>query len=176
MTAKLLLHTNEVPTAKQVDPALENRLMFLEWCSTIPAAERDPKLREKLVAEGPGWLVRCLEAYKQVCLDLGKGATEEEALRLPQSVLDAVAAYRDDMDMVQRWLDETCHVGRGARCRRADAWRSWTDWSKENRVPRGKQQVFYSTLKGKGFEERSIDGFAMLDGLSIQTREVEIDV
>lgn len=176
MTAKLLLHTNEVPTAKQVDPAMENRLMFLEWCSTIPPEERDPKLREKLVAEGPGWLNRCLEAYEAVCQELGKqDGTEEKALKMPKSVLDAVAQYRDDMDMVQRWIEECCAVGVNERVRRSDVWRSWTDWCKENRIGRGKQQVFWSQLRGKGLEEVASMGNVYIKGLSLQEREIVVD-
>src|SRR5205807_8085592 len=51
---KLIIAGNHKPGLRSVDEAIRRRLFLVPFTVTIPASERDPRLREKLRAESPG--------------------------------------------------------------------------------------------------------------------------
>jgi putative DNA primase/helicase len=52
---KLVIAGNHRPTLRTVDEAIRRRLNLIPFTVTIPPAERDPELTEKLKAEWPSW-------------------------------------------------------------------------------------------------------------------------
>jgi len=101
-THKLLMVTNNRPRVKENSEAAWRRLPLVPFTVTIPLAERDPKLLEKLRTEGPGILALCVQA----CLEW-----QREGLRAPRAVSAATHEYRAEEDIIGRWIEERCHVG-----------------------------------------------------------------
>jgi putative DNA primase/helicase len=68
-TFKLFVAGNHKPALRGVDEAIRRRMHLIPFLVTIPAAERDPELGEKLKAEWPGilaWMIDgCLDWQRQ---------------------------------------------------------------------------------------------------------------
>jgi hypothetical protein len=81
---KLVIAGNHKPSLRSVDEAIRRRFHLIPFAVTVPEAERDPDLAEKLKEEWPGvlaWLIKgCLE-------------WQAEGLQPPQAVRAATEAY-----------------------------------------------------------------------------------
>lgn len=65
-TAKHLFSANQLPDAETDDEAFYRRVLLVPFPSTVPRAERDPHLDEKLQAEQPGILNWMLEGLQRL--------------------------------------------------------------------------------------------------------------
>ncbi len=63
---KLIIAGNHKPSLRSVDEAIRRRLHLIPFTVTIPLAERDPKLSEKLREEWPGVLKWALAGTHRV--------------------------------------------------------------------------------------------------------------
>ena len=81
---------------------MRRRLNLLPFTVTIPEAERDPELFEKLKAEWPGILQWAIEG----CINW-----QRERLNPPTVVRDATEDYLATEDLVARWIGECCTTG-----------------------------------------------------------------
>lgn len=100
-THKLLIRGNHKPAITGTDEGIWRRLRLVPFTVQIPAEEQDRELLTKLEAELPGilrWAV-------QGCRDWLQGG-----LAAPAVVADAVAKYREDADVLGRFIDEHCIV------------------------------------------------------------------
>ena len=99
---KLWLGTNHRPHVKGTDLAIWRRIRLIPFTVTIPPAERDPELKDKLKAELPGilrWAVLgCLEWQRR-------------RLDPPDAVRLATADYRKAEDQLGRFVEECCETG-----------------------------------------------------------------
>ena len=80
---KLVIAGNHKPGLRSVDEAIRRRFHLLPFVVTIPSAERDPDLRNKLRAEWPGILTWMIEG----CLEW-----QDKGLLPPAAVLNATDA------------------------------------------------------------------------------------
>jgi putative DNA primase/helicase len=108
----LLIAGNHKPGLRSVDEAIRRRFHLIPFNVTIPRAERDERLSEKLGIEWPGilaWMIR------------GAMEWQQQGLAPPSSVLAATDAYLDAQDAFGAWLSE--------RTERSDpdAWTSTTE-------------------------------------------------
>ena len=112
---------------RSVDEAIRRRLHLILLCVTIPEAERDARLSEKLRSEFPGILRWAIQG----CLDWQRLG----GLFPPQLVLDATASHLAAEDAIARWLEERCslEVGRWVSSSALFAdWKRWCQASGEN--------------------------------------------
>ncbi len=96
---KLWLATNHRPSVRGTDHAIWRRLRLIPFSVTIPEAERDLKLLDKLKNELPGILRWCVEG----CLDW-----QSHGLATPATIRDATASYRDDEDQLASFIKDCC--------------------------------------------------------------------
>ena len=99
---ELFISTNHLPEIDGADAALTRRLLLIPFETVIPEKERDPDLKEKLLAEAPAILNWLIEG----CL-----AWQKDGLNPTNCVRQAVEAYRADSDPVGAWIEECCEVG-----------------------------------------------------------------
>jgi putative DNA primase/helicase len=96
---KIWLATNFKPIIRGNDDAIWRRLRLVPFNQQFKGSKRDSTLSEKLKAELPGilaWAVRgCLEWRR-------------DGLGRPQTVVTATIAYREESDLVGRFLSERC--------------------------------------------------------------------
>jgi P4 family phage/plasmid primase-like protien len=105
-TFKLMIAGNHKPRLRSVDEAMRRRFHLIPFAVTIPEADRDKDLSEKLKPEWPAilrWMVDgCLK-------------WQEIGLSPPQAVIDATAAYLETEDTIATWIEERCECGKNYR-------------------------------------------------------------
>jgi len=140
---KLVIVGNHKPSLRTVDEAIRRRIHLVPFIVTIPEAERDKELFDKLKPERPGilqWAVNgCLEWQKT-------------GLAPPKVVLDATAKYLADEDSFAHWIDEECVTGKGLQRSARDLWGSYKAWCDLNNEHAGAQKSFGQELEKRGFD------------------------
>ena len=99
---KLVIAGNHKPAIRNIDEAMRRRLHMIPFTVTIPPAERDKTLTDRLLAERDGILAWAVEG----CLDW-----QRVGLKPPRAVLAATEEYFDDEDAIGRWISEACVKG-----------------------------------------------------------------
>ncbi len=98
---KLTIGGNHAPDIRGMDDGIWRRLMIVPFDEQIPKAERDPRIVDKMLTEGPGilnWLVA------------GAIAWLEQGLAPPSQVSSATDDLRQDADPYGKFLTEACIV------------------------------------------------------------------
>jgi putative DNA primase/helicase len=160
-THALHLSTNHKPEIRGTDAAIWRRIRLMPWAVTIPPAEQDRELPEKLRAELPGvlaWIVRgCLE-------------WQREGLRAPEEVRQATRAYRAEMDVLAAFLADCCLRGEDEEAFAGELWGAWKRWCEETGEQAGSQKRFGGRLAERGFlnHRDSKTGRKVWSGLSLR--------
>lgn len=118
---KLALLTNHKPEIRGTDSGIWRRIRLIPFTVTIPPAEQDKELAEKLRAELPGilkWMV------------VGCLAWQREGLDPPQSICEATAAYRSEMDVIGTFLADCTTVDEHASMPVFVVFRAYEAWAK----------------------------------------------
>ena len=102
---KLVIAGNHKPGLKSVDEAIRRRFHLIPFKVTIPEAEMDLALGEKLKKEWPGILAWAVKG----CL-----GWQAMGLKPSASVLQATADYLEAEDSCALWLEESCECDRPA--------------------------------------------------------------
>jgi len=118
----LALVTNHPPKVSADDPAVWRRLRKVDFGVTIPEAEQDGHLDDKLREAADAVLTWAVEGWRDF-LDRG------ERLDEPEPVTAATAAYQVANDAVGRFLTECCYLSPDARVRVSDLMSRWRRWS-----------------------------------------------
>lgn len=98
VTCKIWMATNYEPVIRGNDKGIWRRIVKIPVPTDFTGRE-DKDLREKLMKELPqilGWLVEGYEMY------------QKEGLEQPDTIKQATADYRKEMDITQQWIDEYC--------------------------------------------------------------------
>jgi putative DNA primase/helicase len=98
---KLWLATNHLPKVKGNDKATWNRVIVLPFTVTIPKADQDKHLLDKLRDELPGVLRWAVDG----CLAWQRNGLGESA-----TIKSASTGYRKSMDTVGRFIESACMV------------------------------------------------------------------
>ena len=159
---KLVIAGNHKPRIKSVDEAIRRRFNLVPFNVTIPEAERDIRLGEKLKTEWPGILRWMIDG----CIDWQEGG-----LCPPKCVLDATAEYLEGEDSMAAWLHECCEVKpekADSSTALYDSWKAWADRSGEYGVS---QREFSQKLSSRGFEKKKTRTGARFIGLALLSQQ-----
>jgi putative DNA primase/helicase len=154
---KLVILANAKPGIRVVDEAIRRRIHLIEFPVTIPEAERDHSLPEKLKAEAGGILAWAIAG----CLDW-----QTRGLQPPDSILAKTATYLDREDVIAEWISECCRlVGQTSL---SDAHASYREWAERTGHLVIGRNTFGDQLEARGIsrvETRS--RVRVFNGLSI---------
>lgn len=118
--AKIWIAANQVPNLKSADEAMRRRLHIIQFPKTIPHADRDEKLRDKLVREYPAILQWMIDG----CL-----AWQVSGMRIPHEVRSATNEYIQGEDAIGSWLLECCEVHPDSTADTPLAYASFKAWA-----------------------------------------------
>ena len=160
---KLLIAGNHKPGLRGVDEAIRRRLHLIPFVVTIPEAERDKDLPEKLKAEWPGilrWAIDgCLE-WQRVGLDP------------PTAVRQATEAYLAAEDAFAQWLDERCCYDPIYSERSGALFANFKAWAEAAGEYVGSHKRFSQNLEDRGFiRDRDEAGQRIFRGLALRPAE-----
>jgi putative DNA primase/helicase len=122
-TWKLWLAANHKPTIRGTDLAIWRRIPLIPFTVTIGEDEIDRQLPKKLEAEAPGilaWAVR------------GCAEWQQQGLNPPEAVKDASQGYRQEMDVVGRFITDCCIEHASARIAKAELFQAYKTWCEAN--------------------------------------------
>jgi putative DNA primase/helicase len=144
-TFKIFMPVNHKPTIQGTDHGIWRRIKLIPFGVTIPRAEQDPRLPEKLRDELPGilaWLVRgCLR-------------WQREGLGEPAVVTAATNTYKDEMDTLAAFLSDRCVIEAGAEEGATALFNAYKAWCADANETAGTQKVFGGKLGERGFEKQ----------------------
>lgn len=148
-THKTILTTNHKPIVRGTDEGIWRRLHLIPFIETIPPTERDPHFRERvLVQERSGILNWALQ---------GLGAYQERGLDPPAIVKDATNEYREDMDIIGRWIEEQCIRDAASKVATAALYADYADWARDEIGFSISVIQFGRDLASRGFEKVRLD-------------------
>jgi putative DNA primase/helicase len=144
-THKVLMACNHKPQIKGTDNAIWRRIRLVPFTETIPPAEQDKHLPDKLRAEKAGILRWALEG----CRDWRR-----EGLQAPEEVRKATGSYRAEMDVLGAFLRECCILDAESNVAAKDLYAAYKLWCGENGERPETQRKFGSRLTERGGFER----------------------
>ncbi len=155
----LIIAGNHRPAFRNVDPALKRRLHLVPFTVTIPKAEQDEGLKDRLqTEEADGILAWALEG----CL-----AWQRDGLTPPAGVVAATEDYLDAEDVFGQWLAECCVVGPGHWARAGALYAAFTRWKTARGEGVPSQRKFAGMLVDRGMtRDRTMAGRIVL-GLAL---------
>jgi putative DNA primase/helicase len=161
-THKLWLATNHKPEIRGTDNAIWRRIRLIPWDVTVPQAERDRKLPEKLRAELPGILAWCIRG----CLEW-----QSKGLKPPEEVRQATREYRAEMDVLAAFVADCCERGNDEKAYAGELWKAWQRWCDETGEQAGTQKRFGGRLSERGFlnHRDSRTGRKVWSGVSLRS-------
>jgi putative DNA primase/helicase len=157
-TFKVFLAVNHKPVVRGTDHAIWRRIRLVPFEVTIPDAEQDKALPEKLESERAGLLRWAVEG----CL-----AWQREGLEPPKAVTEATADYRDEMDAVGAFLDECCTRDPGAETTAARLFERYSEWCEEHSEKPMSKIELGARLAEKGFTRGRTKAGRFWRGLSV---------
>ena len=147
LEGKLWLASNHRPVVRGTDHAMWRRIRLIPFTVTIPEAERDPHLVEKLRGEYQGILRWAVDG----CL-----AWQREGLNAPNAVRVATEDYRAEQDVLGGFLEESCLVGEGLHVSTADLYRAYKDWCDGTGERPMRQRDLGLRLRERGFRPERV--------------------
>lgn len=142
---KLLIAGNHKPSLRSVDEAIRRRLHLIPFSVTIPPAERDPSLADKLRDEWPAILAWMIEG----CVEW-----QRDGLMVPSAVQAATAQYIESEDAFGLWLGECVQRRETAYELTADLFASWKTWADRAGEHPGSLKRFSQTMIDRGIEAK----------------------
>lgn len=142
---KLWMMTNHKPPIKGTDKGIWRRLRLVPFTVSIPKAEQDRELANKLKAEYPAilaWMIDGLKEWRRI------------GLSPPAAVIEASEQYRQEMDTFAEFLDDRCSVTSIGTAQNGDVYASYTEWAKDNGLRPRSHMWMTSELKKRGFVQR----------------------
>jgi putative DNA primase/helicase len=163
-TFKIFLLANHKPTVTGTDYAIWRRIKLVPWNVTVPLAERDRSLRQKLRREAPGIFNWMLAG----CLDWQSAGMQE-----PASIATATEAYRAESDPISEFIEDRCVTGDHYFVATGAAYSEFQSWESQQGVSTKDQshltQKAFGTRLGERFRrgrghrgERGYHGIGLL--------------
>lgn len=124
--ARLLFSCNEIPrNYGDRSDGFYRRLLIVRFDHSIPKAQRDPNLREKLFVEKNGILMWAVEGLKRLIAS-GYAFTETKATRAE------LQRYKVESNSVLLFVEECCVVEESAECAREELFQSYREYCNKN--------------------------------------------
>lgn len=160
---KIWLATNNKPRIDAYDQALWDRLCLI-FFGYRPEQE-DKYLSDKLEAELPGILNWAIEGFRLWQID---------GLEQPESIRAAAQEYRQEMDILQQFIDECCIKDTGCRVSAKEFHELYAKYSLDSGEKPLSQKALSGKLQEMGFNRaRSTGGRFYWEGIGILTDKSE---
>lgn len=148
---KIWMATNYKPVISGTDDGIWRRMAIIPFENQIPIEKVDKKLEFKLKQETAGILNWCIEGYQKWRLD---------GLGEPDVIEQQRHDYRTEMDIVARFIEETCDTtDKKAETKAKDLWEAFKSWVEEsNEYDKFSAKRFYMELEKLHEKKRKSDG------------------
>ncbi|WP_054030550.1 DNA primase family protein [Desulfatitalea tepidiphila] len=155
---KLFIAANHKPEIKGVDHGIWRRIHLIPFDVTIPPEEIDRDLPNTLQAELAGILAWAVQG----CLQW-----QVQGLNVPESIKNATARYRAEMDVVAEFINDCCRLtadNKTALAALYDVYKKWADDACQDVL--GKK-TFGNLMRQKGFIQSKSGGVRFWNGIEL---------
>lgn len=139
---KLFLMTNHRPRVRTADDGTWRRIFYVPFSVTIPEAQQDKGLRDKLRAELPGILAWAVRG----CLEWQQGGGGRAGLAAPDCVVNATREYREAEDVLAPFLADACVLEPGATVKKGDLYAAYQRWAERNKEAAEGSRTFHGRI------------------------------
>ena len=163
---KIWMGSNHLPGLRGMNYGNFRRQIILHFKATFDKETRVNGLDQMLFAEASGILNWMLEGLR-------KWHQNKLTVSLPQSILDARQEYRDEMDIVSRWFNESVDVvdSKGVVIKSLDFYANYREYAMQTgHRPKG-MRIWTQEMRSKGHEARKSNGVMKFIGYSLKTGE-----
>ena len=157
---KLWMTANHLPIIRGTDVGIWRRIRVIPFNVEIPEKKRDKHLRTKLADELPAILAWAMEG----CLEWQRHGLGHSA-----AVTEASAAYRQDMDVVQMYLDERTMRG-PYTVQASELYRDYVEWARAGNLYIMSSTKFGREI-GKRYPKDKTHSSNTYRGIALQARE-----
>lgn len=157
---KLMILGNHKPIIKGNDHGMWRRIRLIPFLRTFTSDERDPALLEKLKAEAPHILAWMVEG----CLDWQvRGLTD-----IPVTIQQATGEYREDQDLIGRWLSECCKLSPSSNALSTVLHNNYKEWCIISGLQAVSSIVLGRSLGERGFTKRKSNGNTVWQSIELK--------
>lgn len=146
----LFIAGNHQPAFRGIDEAIRARVVLVPFAQTIPKAERDPELPEKLKAEWPQilrWMIT------------GAIKWQERGLDVPESVQAASDDYLENEDTLGEFIEENITENSMGTATVAEVYARFERWQRDSGISQPwSRRAMSQALRERGFESARLSG------------------
>lgn len=143
-THKTFAYGNYRPVITGTDDGIWRRIRLIDFGPRIPEEERQKGFELVLRTEGPGILAWAVEGCLRWLTD---------GLNEPQSVIDATAEYRAEMDVIAGFIEACCETHAKYKEKGADLYSAYQGWCADNGEEPMTSTAFGNELHRHSFEK-----------------------
>lgn len=158
---KLWILCNYKIVVRGTDKGIWRRMRLIPFEATFEGASADKQIENKLKEELPqilGWAVKgCL-------------AWQKEGLEMPTEVEIATKAYRQEMDIIESFLNDCVKIVPNGREKANDVFLSYKKWAQDGNEWCMSQSKFGTEL-AKKFEKKNIRGYVYYLGFILKAND-----
>lgn len=158
---KLWMATNHKPTIYGTDDGIWRRMIIIPFKYKIPDDKVDKHLEDKLKAEAVGILNWAIE---------GAMMWQSEGLKEPLAVKQASNEYREEMDVIQSFINDKCIVGDGELVKSSELFKEYREWAKDTNNYEMNSRKFGQEI-GKRFEKKRLNSGNFYLGIDIDKNQ-----
>jgi putative DNA primase/helicase len=157
--AKIAWAMNELPRIPAEAEGLFRRVEIIRF-PEIPAADRDPSLKEDIKSEGPGILNWALEGLRRL--------RDRGGFEVPEKVSNATAEFRENNDIPAFFIEERCTTGVDKKVKALDLYTEYKEWCLETGHKHKSSTTIAEDWKRLGFERKRHSGGMYWLGVDLQ--------
>ena len=159
--------TNHKPVVRGTDQGIWRRLKLVPFRVTIPDAEQDSELVDKLQTEAGHilrWALGGIIEWRQL------GLHESEVVKV------ATDGYRQSQDVLQAFLSDRCVEHVNAKTSSKSLYAAYSAWCKQSGEEPTNQRQFGTAMTERGFERRKVNGRVQYMKIGIASEDIQVDL
>jgi putative DNA primase/helicase len=147
---KVFMAVNHKPTVRDDSEGFWRRVRLIPFTQSFMGNNADNRLEEKLLSESESILAWCVEAS----IDYLK-----HGLTMPQAVMVATSAYRNENDILGLFLEDKCTQGANVQCKSKALYEAYSTFAEENGLHPFSNVKFSQAMEKRGLrKERQMSG------------------
>ena len=158
---KLWILCNYKIVVRGTDKGIWRRMRLIPFEATFEGANADKEIENKLKAELPqilGWAIKgCLKWL-------------EEGLEMPYEVEQATKSYRQEMDIIESFLQDCVKMAPNGREKANDVFMAYKKWAQDGNEWCMSQSKFGTEL-AKKFAKKNIRGYVYYEGFILKEHD-----
>lgn len=159
---KLWMATNHMPKIYGTDEGIWRRLIIIPFTHIVKKENIDKNLEDKLKAESMGILKWAID---------GAMMWQREGLNPPEVIKQASQDYREEMDVIEAFISESCVVGNEFKVKASELFDAYKKWADETNNWEGMSNTKFGMEISKRFKKAKTKHGIFYYGLDLNVNQ-----